>query len=56
MVAESPWVTSLLISILVVTVPMTWVLRIMRDLPEPLLPSYRRWPGWANSVLIGAVT
>jgi hypothetical protein len=56
MVAESPWLTALLISILVATVPMTWVLRIMRDLPEPLVVSYRRWPAWANSVLIAAVT
>jgi len=56
MVAESPWVTSLLISILVATVPMTWVLRIMRDLPDPLLVSYRRWPAWANSLLIASVT
>ena len=50
------WVAAASIAVLVATVPMSWVLRIMRDLPEPLLASRRRWAAWANSLLIGAVT
>lgn len=52
----TPWVAATLIAILVATVPMTWVLRIMRDLPDPILSAHRRWPAWANSILIAVVT
>ena len=51
-----PWVAATMIAILVATVPMAWVLRIMRDLPDPVLSSHRRWPAWANSILIAVVT
>lgn len=35
---------------------MTWVVRIMCDLPTPVLASYRHWPTWANVLLIASVT
>lgn len=50
------WVAATLVAVLVATVPMAWVLGIMRDLPDPLVGSHRRWPGWANSLVIGLVT
>jgi hypothetical protein len=56
MSGPSPWLTSVLFAILVATVPLTWVFRIMLDLPEPLVVSYRRWPRWANATLIAVVT
>jgi hypothetical protein len=43
-------------AVLVATVPLVWVLRILGNLPEPIVMSHRRWPWWANSLLIGAVS
>ena len=52
----SPWITALLVAILLATVPLTWIFRILRNLPPPLLLSHRRWPAWVNFALIGAIT
>ena len=50
------WVTSLMFAVLVATVPLTWVLRLLLDLPEPLTLSHRRWPLPANLAIIGVIT
>ena len=50
------WVTSLMFAVLVSTVPLSWVLRLLLDLPEPLTLSHRRWPMSANLALIGVIT
>jgi hypothetical protein len=52
----SPWISATLLAVLVATVPLVWVLQVLRRLPEPLLASHRRWPPWANSLTIGGVT
>ena len=52
----SPWITALLIAVLLATVPLTWIFRILWDLPPPLLLSHSRWPSWVNFALIGAIT
>ena len=51
-----PWVSSLLFSVLVSTVPMSWVLRMFMNLPAPLAVSHTRWPTWVNVLIIGFVT
>ena len=33
----SPWITALLTAVLLATVPLTWIFRILRNLPPPLL-------------------
>lgn len=52
----NPWLASASIAVLVATVPLGWVLRILRDIPAPVVRSFRRWPDWANILLIAAVT
>src|SRR6185295_16658846 len=50
------WSTSLLIAVLVATVPFTMFINILLQLPRPLAQSHRRWPLPLNYALIAAVT
>jgi hypothetical protein len=50
------WTTSLLIAILVSTVPFTMFINILLQLPRPLAQSHRRWPLPLNYALVAAVT
>ncbi len=43
-------------AVFVATLPMLWVFRILKDLPQPLALSHRQWPAWANFSLIGLIT
>jgi hypothetical protein len=50
------WISALVIAILVVVIPFTFVLRLMLQLPKPVALSHRRWPMAANFAIIGAIT
>ena len=50
------WLTSLVFSVLVVTIPFTFILKIMMRLPKPLALSHRRWPLPLNFSMIAAIT
>ena len=52
----SSWIAAVSVAGLVATVPLTWVFRVLRDLPEPVALSHRPWPVWANLGLIALVT
>ena len=51
-----PWIAALSVGILVATVPVTWVLRVLQGLPDPLVLSHRQWSVWGNLALIGCIT
>ena len=51
-----PWIAALSVAGLVATVPLTWILRVLQRLPDPLALSHRQWPGWGNLALIGCIT
>lgn len=50
------WSTSLLIAVLVATVPFTMFINVLLQLPRPLAQSHRRWPLPLNYALVAAVT
>jgi len=50
------WVSALAISILVVVIPFTLILKLMLQLPKPVALSHRRWPRPVNFGIIGAIT
>jgi hypothetical protein len=50
------WVSALLFSTLVVTIPFTMILRILLQLPKSDALSHRRWSSGLNLVLIGLIT
>jgi hypothetical protein len=50
------WGTSLLIAVLVSTVPFTMFINVLLQLPRPLAQSHRRWPLPLNYALVAAVT
>jgi len=50
------WVSSLLFSVLVVTIPYSFILRILLQLPKPVALSHRRWPMPLTVGLIGVIT
>jgi hypothetical protein len=50
------WSTSLLIAVLVSTVPFTMFINVLLQLPRPLAQSHRRWPLPLNYLLVAAVT
>ena len=50
------WSTSLLIAVLVSTVPFTMFINVLLQLPRPLAQSHRRWPLPLNYGLVAAVT
>lgn len=52
----NPWLASVSIAILVATVPLSWVLRILRDMPAPVVRTFRRWPDSVNLLVVGGVT
>ncbi len=52
----NPWLASISIAILVATVPLSWVLRILRDMPPPVVRTFRRWPDSVNLLVVGVVT
>ena len=51
-----PWVAASSIAVLVTTVPLSWVYRVLQDLPEPLALSHKRWPFQANLLIILVAT
>ena len=50
------WSTSLLIAVLVSTVPFTMFINVLLQLPRPVAQSHRRWPLPLNYLLVAAVT
>jgi len=50
------WISALVIAILVVVIPFTFILRLMLQLPKPVALSHRRWPLPLNFGLIAAIT
>jgi len=50
------WSSSLFIAILIATVPFTFLLRVLYQIPGVLALSHRRWPQPLNYGLIAAVT
>ena len=52
----NPWIASASIAVLVATVPLSWVIRILRDMPPPVVRSFPRWPDRVNLLVVAAVT
>jgi hypothetical protein len=52
----SSWITSFSLAALVVMMPLTFILKVLLQLPRPLALSHRRWPMRLNFGLIVAVT
>jgi hypothetical protein len=50
------WVSALVVAILVVVIPFTFVIRLMLQLPKPVALSHRRWPLSANFGIVAAIT
>jgi hypothetical protein len=50
------WVASLIFAGLVVTVPFTFILKVLGKLPKPLVLSHRRWPLAVNFGVISCIT
>ena len=50
------WISALVIAILVVVIPFTFILRLMLQLPKPVALSHRRWPLPVNFAVIAAIT
>jgi len=50
------WISALVIAILVVVIPFTFILRLMLQLPKPIALSHRRWPLPVNFGVIAAIT
>ena len=50
------WLNSLLLAILVVTVPFAMILRILTQLPKAHALSNRRWPSVLNLALVAGIT
>jgi hypothetical protein len=54
--AVSLWLTSLMLAILLTTIPFTFVATLLARMPRPLASSYGQWPAVVNGLVIGAVT
>ena len=50
------WVSALVVAILVVVIPFTFVIRLMLQLPKPVALSHRRWPLPVNFGIVAAIT
>ena len=50
------WISALVIAILVVVIPFTFILRLMLQLPKPIALSHRRWLLPVNFAVIAAIT
>jgi hypothetical protein len=50
------WISALVIAILVVVMPFTFILRLMLQLPKPVALSHRRWTLPVNFAVIAAIT
>src|ERR1700739_5840 len=50
------WISALVIAILVVVIPFTFIIRLMLQLPKPVALSHRRWPLAVNFGVIAAIT
>ena len=50
------WISALVIAILVVVIPFTFILRLMLQLPKPIALSHRRWPLPVNFGVIATIT
>jgi len=50
------WISALVIAILVVVIPFTFILRLMLQLPKPIALSHRRWHLPVNFGVIAAIT
>jgi hypothetical protein len=51
-----PWISSIVFAILVVIFPYTLILRILLQLPKPIVLSHRRWPMAVNLVVMAGIT
>lgn len=51
-----PGVSSLIVAILVVVIPFTFIIRLMLQLPKPVVLSHKRWPLPANFGIVAAIT
>jgi hypothetical protein len=49
-------VTSLVFAVLVATIPFTFVLKVLLQLPRPLASAHQRWPMPLTFLLIGLIT
>jgi hypothetical protein len=52
----SLWMSSLMLAILLTTIPFTFIATVLARMPRPLASSYGQWPPLANGLLIGTVT
>src|SRR5579862_8540685 len=50
------WISALVVAILVVVIPFTFVIRLMLQLPKAVTLSHRRWPLAVNFGIIAAIT
>ena len=50
------WISSLVVAILVVVIPFTFIIRLMLQLPKAVALSYRRWPVPVNFGIVAAIT
>jgi hypothetical protein len=50
------WVSALVVAILVVVIPFTFIIRLMLQLPKPVALSHRRWPLPVNFGIVAAIT
>ena len=50
------WISALVVAILVVVIPFTFVIRLMLQLPKAIALSHRRWPLSANFGVVAAIT
>jgi len=51
-----PWISSIVFAILVVIFPYTLILRILLQLPKPIVLSHRRWAMAVNLVVMAGIT
>ena len=50
------WLSALVVAILVVVIPFTLVIKLMLQLPKPVVLSHRRWPLPVNFGVVAAIT
>ena len=50
------WVSSLVFAVLVVTIPYTFIFRILLQLPKPIALSHRRWPRAITIAVVAGIT
>jgi hypothetical protein len=50
------WISALVVAILVVVIPFTFIIRLMLQLPKAVALSHRRWPLPVNFGIVAAIT